>query len=263
MTKKYETILLDIEKGMARLTLNRPELHNAFNEIMIAELTSAFSALSKDPQVRVVVLTGAGHTFCAGADLNWMKKMAGNSRQQNLADAKKLHKMFATIYLCSKPVISYVNGSAHGGGVGLVAASDMALADLEAVFSFSEVRLGLIPAVIAPFIIRKIGEANARECFLTGERFSALRAREMGLIHYQGASDQVREKVTEKISLLKLGAPGALADCKKLLEKLSATQLEKMGMLTSQMIAARRASKEGQEGMVAFLTKRTPNWVLE
>lgn len=261
MVDKYKNILLEAEDGVATVTLNRPEMHNAFNEEMIGELVRAFAELSRDSRVRVVVLTGAGESFCAGADLNWMKKMAGFSKAQNLADAKRLHQMLTSVYRCSKPIIAHVNGAAVGGGTGLLAAVDIAIAEEKALFSFSEVRLGLIPAVISPFVLRKIGEANAREFFLTGERFSAAKAQEMGLIQYHGASDLVREKIKEKIEMLKNGAPGALADSKKLIEKIAGSLLDKAGKFTSKAIADRRASKEGQEGMVAFLTKRKPDWV--
>lgn len=260
-TTKFQHILLEAEDGVATLTLNRPELHNAFNEEMIGEMTKAFTDLSKDPRVRVVVLTGAGASFCAGADLHWMKKMAGFTKAQNLADAKRLNQMLMSVYRCAKPVIAHVNGAAIGGGTGLVSAADIAIAEEGAVFSFSEVRLGLIPAVISPLVIRKIGEANAREYFLTAERFSAAKAQEMGLIQHHGSPDFIREKIQEKISLLKQAAPGALAAAKKLVENLFSLPLSKAEAFTTKLIAERRASVEGQEGMVAFLTKRKPKWM--
>ncbi len=262
MKNNYETLLLEHEAAVTTVTLNRPELHNAFNETMVAELSQVFSFLNHDGETRVVVLTGAGKSFCAGADLNWMKKIAGFTKKKNLADSEKFHQMLTAVFRCSKPVLAYVHGSTLGGGTGLVAAVDIALAEDDAVFGFSEVRLGLIPAVVSPWVIRKIGEKNAREYFLTGERFSAAKAQEMGLIQYHGASDVVREKLNEKIQMLKQGAPGALAECKRLIEINSSSRLEKLGPITATMIAKRRASAEGQEGIVAFLTKKKPNWVL-
>lgn len=261
MAKSFETLLVERDQGVTTVTLNRPELHNAFNELMIAELSRAFTEFGKDPETRVIVLTGAGESFCAGADLNWMKKVASYSPAQNKADALKLHKMLLAVYRCPKPVIARIEGAVMGGGTGLVAVADMAFASQDALFGFTEVRLGLIPAVISPFVIRKIGEANAREYFLTGERFTSLRAQEMGLIQYQGTPEYVYEKLQDKIKELKKGAPGALADCKKLIEKVAAQTLDKVGVFTSGQIAARRGSKEGKEGMVAFLTKRKPEWM--
>ncbi|MFO1463621.1 MAG: enoyl-CoA hydratase/isomerase family protein [bacterium] len=260
MAKKFETLLVERDQGVTTITLNRPELHNCFNETMIAELARACAEFGKDPETRLIVLTGAGESFCAGADLNWMKKVAAYSPAQNKADALKLHKMLLAVYRCPKPVIARVNGAAIGGGTGLVAAADMAFAEQDAVFGFSEVRLGLIPAVISPFVVRKIGEANAREYFLTGERFTAERAQHMGLIQYQGTPEEIQEKIQEKIQLLKLGGPEALADCKRLIESIGGQGLDKVGSYTAGRIAARRGSKEGKEGMVAFLTKRKPNW---
>ena len=260
MTKPFETILVERDQGVTTLTLNRPELHNAFNETMIAELSKAFAQFGKDKETRVIVLTGSGESFCAGADLNWMKKVASYSPAQNKADAMELHKMLLAVNRCPKPVIAVVNGAAIGGGTGLVAAVDIALAEEGAMFGFSEVRLGLIPAVISPFVIRKIGEANAREFFLTGERFSAAKAQEMNLVQFHGSGEFLREKVQHKIRQLKQGGPTALSDCKVLIEKVAGQPLDKIGAFTSGQIAKRRGCTEGKEGMVAFLTKRKPEW---
>jgi len=258
----YETLIVEGEEGVAKITLHRPDLHNAINETMIAELTKVFLQISKDKQIRMVLLTGSGNTFCSGADLHWMKKIAGATKAQSVADSKRLHEMLMSIYQCEKPVLAHVNGPAIGGGVGLVAAADMAFAHEGAEFSFSEVRLGLIPAVISPFVVRKIGENNAREYFLTAERFKAHKAKEMGLINYCAVPDQLEEKIAEKIKYLKQAAPGALADCKKLIQKIRTFDLDELGDITAEMISERRTSAEGQEGMVAFLTKRKPNWIL-
>jgi methylglutaconyl-CoA hydratase len=261
MSSSFETLLLDVDDGVAKLTLNRPELRNAFNEVMIAELAKAFQAIAKNDRVRVVLLTGMGEAFCAGADLNWMKKVAGYTPKQNAADAKKLHEMLLAVYRCPKPVLVHVNGPAIAGGLGLVAAADMAFAVEDAVFSFSEVRLGLVPAVISPFVIRKIGEAKAQEYFLTAERFSARQACEIGLINYAAIPDRLEDKIREKIDLLKQAAPDALAECKTLIRKVAGLSPEQAGAYTSGLIAKRRASPEGKEGILSFLTKRKPNWM--
>jgi len=261
MTKPYESIIASVDQSVATVRLNRPDLHNAFNETMIAELGHAFDTLGADPAVRVIVLTGAGESFCAGADLNWMKKVAGYTPKQNLADAQTLHDMLWKVRSCPKAVIARVNGSAIGGGLGLVAAADMAFALDTAVFSFSEVRLGLIPAVISPFVIQKIGAAQASELFLTAERFGAARAKAIALINDLGNADQVDGEISEKIRLLMQAAPGAIAEAKKLIQEVLGSELESAGKITAEKIAARRASPEGQEGIVAFLTKRKPNWV--
>ncbi len=260
MAKSYETILIDSQGAIATVTLNRPELHNSINDVMISERTKALSELAKDPAVRLVKLTGAGESFCAGADLNWMRQTASYTKQQSLADSKKLHQMLLGIYQCPKPVVIHVNGLAMGGALGIIAAGDMAFAEESAVFSFSEVRLGLVPAVISPFIIRKIGEGKAREFFLTAERFTAKQAHQMGLVNYVGIPDQLQDMIAARIKWILQGAPGALADCKALIQKVSGMNLEEAGDYTSELLTKRRISAEGQEGMVAFFTKRKPNW---
>ncbi len=263
MKSSYQTILVETSNILTTVTLNRPEVHNAFNEEMIAELTQAFLSLSKDPKTRVVLLMGNGPSFCAGADLHYMKKMAGFSFAKNQGDAKKLHRMLDSIYTCSKPVIVKAHGAVMGGGLGLVAAADMALAIEDTMFSFSEVRLGLIPAVISPFVIKKIGEGNAREYFLTAEKFSAQKACEMGLIQYRGIPEEIEEKLSQKIQSFKTVAPGAVADCKKLIQSVVGKTPTQALAITTRGIAKRRASVEGKEGMKSFFEKRKPNWVTE
>lgn len=260
MADDFENLLVEVADGVATVAMNRPELHNAFNEGMIAELGRAFRTLGKDAAVRAVVLTGKGESFCAGADLNWMRKVASYTPKQNQADAKTLHDMLFAVYSCPKPVLALVNGAAIGGGLGLVAAADLAFAAEDAVFSFSEVKLGLVPAVISPFVIRKIGAGHAREYFLTAERFGAARAREIGLVNYSAARGPLELLLAEKIKLLKQAAPGALAAAKDLIDRVAGTDLKKAGAFTSGLIAKRRASPEGQEGILSFLTKRKPNW---
>lgn len=256
-------LLLELKDGVALVTLNRPEIHNAFNDEMIYELTLVFQELAKAEAVRVVLLNAAGPSFCAGADLNWMKRMADYRFEENQADAKVLHNMLYAVMTCPKPVIAHVQGAALGGGVGLVAACDMAFAHEEALFGLSEVRLGLIPAVISPFVIRKIGETGASEFFLTGERFSAAVARDLGLVQGMGAPEEIRQVIQAKIAALKNCAPEAVAASKQLIREVVSSEWKNVGELTSQRIAERRESKEGREGMTAFLEKRKPNWVVK
>jgi methylglutaconyl-CoA hydratase len=257
----YQTLLIDIKDQVATVTLNRPDVHNAFNDILILELIQAFTELGKDPDLRVIVLTGAAPSFCAGGDLNWMKKSASYSREQNIEDAKKLHEMLFTIYRCPKPVIAKVNGATLGGGMGLLAATDIAVAYKTAMFGLSEVRVGLIPAVISPFVIRKIGAARFRELTLTAERLSAMQAKEIGLISQSGDPEQIDEVVEVKIKALKAAGPEALAESKKLVEEVAHLDLDKAAEITARYLAERRASPEGQEGIDAFLNKRKPKWM--
>lgn len=259
--KNFKNLLVETDQGVTSIILNRPNLHNVFNSEMIAELSRLFISLSSEPGTQVVVLTGAGDSFCAGADLHWMKTAAEYSFEENQADAEKLHQLLMSVYTCAKPVIARVNGPALGGGVGLVAAVDMAFAEANAVFGFSEVRLGLIPAVISPFVLRKIGEKNAREYFLTGERFLAERAKEIGLIQEMGTPDEIENLISQKIKALKSGGPTALAECKKLIREINGKALDQVGKETAKRIAQRRASAEGKEGINAFLEKRKPKWV--
>lgn len=254
-------LLLDKNEGLTLVTLNRPELHNAFNETMIAELKDLFQELESDSDTRVILMNGAGKSFCAGADLNWMKQMAGYSDKENKADALKLHEMLTAIDQCSKPVVAHVHGAVLGGGTGLVSVCDLAFAHEQTVFGFTEVKLGLIPAVISPFVLRKIGETNAREFFLTGEKFSALVAREMGMVQGVGETDELQIVLQGVIKQLMTSAPGAIAACKKLIRDVMSAKPEEVGEITSQRIAERRASDEGKEGMSSFLEKRKPSWV--
>jgi methylglutaconyl-CoA hydratase len=247
--------------AVARVTLNRPDLHNAFNEVMIQELQSTFAAFNRQSEVRVVVLQAESKSFCAGADLNWMKKMVDYTFEQNVEDAHALAAMLRTIHDCPKPVIARVHGAAFGGGVGLVAACDMAVAVENATFSLSEVKLGLLPAVISPFVLKKIGSGNAHRYFLTAERFSAAEALRIGLLHEivrdANALDAAVDRLIE--ALLNNG-PEAVAHCKVLIEQVCHMEWNRAVDITTKMIAERRSSREGQEGMKAFLEKRSPNW---
>jgi methylglutaconyl-CoA hydratase len=249
---------------VARVTLNRPALHNAFNETMIEELQAAFNGFNKSSPVRAVILQAEGKSFCAGADLNWMKAMVDYSFQQNVEDAHALASMLKTIHNCPKPVIARVHGAVFGGGVGLLAACDMAFATDAAIFCLSEVKLGLLPAVISPFVLKKIGQAHAQRYFLTAEKFSAAEASRIGLIS-EALPDvhSLDQKISNIIQALCANAPEALSQSKVLIEQVIHFDWERAVDITTKMIAERRISMEGQEGMKAFLEKRPPAWSLE
>jgi methylglutaconyl-CoA hydratase len=257
---KFTTISYSLDNKIAKINLARPEVHNAFNEVMIAELTEVFSRISQDDSARVVVLTGNGESFCAGADLNWMKKMINFSYQQNLEDSLKLAELFYLMYSLPKPIIARVNGAAIGGGTGLVAVCDIAIAAEKAKFSLSEVKLGLVPACISPYVIRKVGEGRCREFFLTGERLSANRALELGLVNQVVPLENLDQAVEEKAKQLISSGPKAIAMCKELLKKVPGMSFNEAKTYTADMIASMRIGDEGQEGMNAFLEKRKPKW---
>ncbi|MFL5784164.1 MAG: enoyl-CoA hydratase-related protein [Bacteriovoracaceae bacterium] len=247
-----------VEKnGVAEIWLNRPELHNAFNAEMIQELTSAFSTLKN---VRLVILSGKGHSFCAGADLNWMKAMKDYSKEENFKDSKQLAKLFSTINECEVPVIGRVNGHALGGGVGLVSVCDYVIAVEEALMGFTEVRLGLIPAVISPYCISKIGESNARAWMLSGERFTATDGMRMGLVHEVVRAGTLEARIQEIEKRFLAAGPEAAREAKKLVRGV-VKNLKGSEDFTCQMIADRRVSAEGQEGMRALLEKEKPAWM--
>lgn len=249
------------DRGVAFVTLNRPEIHNAFNDRLISEITEQFELLDADSSIRLVVLSGEGRSFCAGADLNWMKSMVDYSMDENIEDSRNLAKMFQTINYFSKPVIGKINGHALGGGVGVVAVCDYAITHEKAKFGFTEVRLGLVPAVISPFCINKIGESNARAWFLSGEMFQGAQAKHMGLIHEVTTLENFDTRVDEVIeSHLKAGPEAAIA-AKVLINDVLATDEEDLETYTCTEIAKKRISKEGQEGMKALLNKEKPNWV--
>jgi methylglutaconyl-CoA hydratase len=252
------------EGPIARVTLSRPELHNAFDEDLIAGLARTFSELARDDTARVVVLAGAGKSFSAGADLNWMKRASAYDEENNRDDARALEAMLRAIDDCPRPVIGMVQGAAIGGGVGLVAACDIAVAGDAAVFGTSEVRLGIVPAVISPFVVRAIGPQQARRYFLTAERFGAEEARRIGLVHEVVPTERLESRVLEIAGEILKGGPLALADAKRLV-RLVETMPQGGSILaeaTVGMIAERRASEEGKEGISAFLEKRKPAWIL-
>jgi len=256
----YKTVIFEIKDLVANVVLNRPEVHNAFNEVMIKELTEIFEKLSKNDSIRVVVLTGNGKSFCAGADLNWMKKVINYSYEENFDDSFKLAELFYLIYSLPKPTIAKVNGSAIGGGTGLVSVCDIVIASENAKFSLSEVKLGLVPACISPYVVRRIGESKAREFFLTGERLTAEKAQKIGLVNEVVPPEDLDKKVDEKTKQLISSGPEALKWCKELLEKIPLMNLDLASSYTAEVIAKLRISNEGQEGMNAFLEKRKPRW---
>ncbi len=260
-TKEYKTILFAAKDEVARISFNRPEVHNAFNAVMISELDDAFEKAETDESIRVVVLNGTGKSFCAGADINWMREIIHYSFEQNLEESLHLAELLHKIYAMPKPTLAMVNGTAIGGGTGFIAACDIAIALEEAKFGLSEVKIGLVPAAISPYVIRKIGESKAREYFLTGRRISARKACEIGLLNEVVSSEKLEEKVDDIVSLLLTSGPNALASCKELIHKVPQMSFEEAKTFTANMIAELRVSQEGQEGMSAFLEKRRPNWV--
>jgi methylglutaconyl-CoA hydratase len=260
---EYEHLRKMGDGAVVTVTLARPKSHNALNAVLIEELTRCFEEISDDERVRVVVLAGEGRSFCAGADVGYMRDTADFSYEENLEDARRLAMMFWTIDECPKPVVAKVQGAAMGGGAGLVAVADVAVVEAEASFAFSEVRLGIAPATIAPFVVRKIGTSHARSLFLTGERFGAERAREIGLVHELVSEDELDAAVEAKIEALLGGGSVAQATVKALLRRLETTEPMDAPGLTSRVISELRTGEEGQEGLAAFLEKREPRWRAE
>jgi methylglutaconyl-CoA hydratase len=254
-------IKLTAADDVATVTLDRPDVHNAFNEVVIGQITEAFTALGRDGNVRVVVLAAAGRFFSAGADVKWMRSMVEYSVEENLADAMALANMLRAIRECPKPVIGRVHGAVYGGAVGLVAACDFALAVAEATFALTEVKLGILPAVISPFLQEKMGPGNLRRFALTAERFDAAEARRIGLIaEVVETAAELDERIAFYAGLLKKNGPEAIAACKEILRDIQAVDWETATDRTARCIAQRRVSDEGQEGLRAFLEKRRPAW---
>lgn len=260
-TTDHTCIDVEIGDGVAYLRLNRPELHNAFNETMIAELTQAFAALDADPAVRVVVLGAHGNSFCAGADLNWMKRMSGYGFEQNFNDAQALAEMLHTLNTLSKPTIARVHGATFAGGMGLVAACDIAIAAQDVEFCLSEARLGLSPATVSPYVIAAMGERQARRYFLTAERFSAAEAFRIGFIHDIAPAAELDAKIDDLLRHLLATGPLAVAACKELVRAVAKAKIDRdLISDTATRIATIRANDEGREGIRAFLEKRKPAW---
>lgn len=250
------------DKGIATITLNRPKVHNAFDDELIHRLHLTLEQLDIDTSVRVVKLAANGKSFSAGADLNWMQKMANYSQKENLADAMELTHLFQVLSYISKPTIALVHGAAIGGGVGLVAACDIAVASTKAVFQLSEVRLGLVPAVVSPYVISAIGPRAAQRYFLTGERFSAKDALHLGLVHEVTDEDKLEDAATLFCDNFLQNGPCAMAEVKKLTNQVrNAKFSNKLLTETAKFIARVRVSQEGQEGIKAFLSKKRPNWI--
>ena len=258
----YKTLTVAVRESVALIALARPEVHNAFDETLISELTRALQALDGDDAVRALVLLGEGKSFCAGADLNWMRKMAGYGPAENLADATALATMLMTLDRLSKPTIARVHGAAFGGGVGLVACCDIAFAAQDATFSLSEAKLGLIPATIGPYVVAAIGARHARRYFLSAERFTAAEAFRIGLVHDLYPFDELDGRINELLGALLLAGPRAQSEAKTLIRAVGQRPIDD-GVIadTAARIARVRGSPEGREGVAAFLGKRSPAWV--
>jgi len=254
---------LKIEAGaVANVTLSRPEVRNAFNDEVIAELTQAFTRLGQDPQIRVIVLAAEGPAFCAGADLNWMRRMADYTHAENLADAAQLAEMLRVIYACPKPTVARIQGDVYAGGMGLVAACDMAVSVEAANFCLSEVKLGLYPATISPYVIRAMGARAAHRYFLTAERFDAAQALRIGFVHAVVSAEQLDATLAEITQALVSASPNAVKECKTLLHDVAGKNIDATLIAhTVQGIASIRASADGKEGVQSFLQKRKPAWM--
>ena len=258
----YQTLTITIADKVATVTLDRPDLRNAFNEHAIAELALAFDELGRSDTVRAIVLAANGPSFCAGADLNWMKKMAGYSHEENQDDALRLADMLRTIYLCPKPTVAKVQGDCYAGGMGLVAACDIVVAVDTAGFCLSEVKLGLIPATISPYVIKAMGEQAARRYFLTAERFDAVEAHRIGVAHEVVAADALDATVAGIVKALVNNSPNAVKEAKTLVREIVGQPVDDALLNdTAGRIAAIRSSLEGREGVASFLEKRKPTWL--
>lgn len=257
-----KTLLVEEQRSVVSVTLNRPDVHNAFNDELIREASEVFTSLEKRTDVRVIVLRGVGPNFCAGADLNWMSRTVSYSREENVRDSTLLAKMFALIDECPHPVVGRIQGAAIGGGVGLVSVCDVAIATPRSKFGLSEVKLGILPAVISPYVISKIGQSHARALFLTGERFDAARALQIGLVHRIAESEEDLDRLTrETVDQLLSSGPEAVRACKKLIRHVGASERVDAIAYTIDAIAERRISPEGQKGMSSFLNKERAPWI--
>lgn len=255
-----DTVTQEQTGSVLTVSLNRPDQHNTLTPTLMAELTRVFAGLPGREDVRVVVLTGRGRSFCAGADLAFMRAAAGYDFDQNVADGQAIFDLMLAVDHCPQPVVGRINGPAIGGGVGLVSCCDIVVAVERASFAFSEARLGIVPAVISPFVLSRIGPSAARELFLTGERFDARRAQAIGLVQHVVAEEELDAVVAGRVAQLLQAAPGAQATVKELIHTVAFRPKENVRDYTAETIARRRASAEGQEGMSAFLEKRKPYW---
>jgi methylglutaconyl-CoA hydratase len=257
----YQTILIQSAKNITTIWLNRPEVHNAFNDLTIRELADALKELEKDDALRAVVIRGKGKSFCAGADLNWMKAVREYSYEENFRDSLDLCRLLNNIYTFPKPVIAVVHGAAIGGANGLLAACDIAICEEKTTFSLSEVKIGLIPACISPYVIKRVGEPIARELMLTGKRIKAPEAEKLRLVNRSLPETELENYLNETLNLLLSSGPKAVEDCKRLIfDVVNTWTLDQTSEKTAKLIAKQRLSDEAQEGMMAFLEKRNPNW---
>jgi len=257
-----ETVLTAVSgRGVATVTLNRPEVHNAFDDALIAALIATFERLAVDPAVRIVLLTGAGPSFSAGGDLQWMRRMAGYSHAENVADAAELGRLMRLLDTLAKPTVARVHGAVFAGGIGLVACCDIAVADQDSIFSVSETRLGLVPAVISPYLVRAMGPRAARRYFLSAERFTAAEARRLGLVHEVVPAAELDPTIERLVAAVLEGANGAQARSKRLVAEVADRPIEDSVIdITVRAIAEARASDEAREGLAAFFEKRKPRW---
>lgn len=262
---EYQSIMTEVDGSVGILTLNRPKRHNALDEQLIAEITVGLQELESDERVRAVVLSSTGKSFCAGADLGWMKRAADYTPEENLRDANRLAELMSTLNELAKPTIARVQGAAYGGGVGLIAACDIAVGTYDALFTLSEVKLGIVPAVISPYVLAAIGERYSRRYMLTAERFSAAEAYRIGLLHeLVPGEEQLDEAIAEILESLLANGPHAQAECKELIRVVAGQPIDAQTIdETAQRITRVRASPEGREGLAAFLEKRAPNWLAE
>ncbi|MEO8460558.1 MAG: enoyl-CoA hydratase-related protein [Dokdonella sp.] len=259
-----KVILSTTREGVARITLNRANVHNAFDDRLIAELTAELERVGSDPAVRIVVLTGEGGTFSAGADLNWMRGMVAASEADNRADSLRLARLMRTLNFLPKPTIARVNGSAYGGGIGLIACCDMAIGVIDGKFSLSEVKLGLVPAVISPYVIAAIGARQARRFFIGGEVFDASEATRVGLLHQSVESAELDSAVDRAVHWFGKGGPVAQREAKQLALRvggMTVESAERVDVQNAELIARLRVSIEGQQGLAAFLDRQSPPWV--
>ena len=256
-----ELIEIAADGPVVRVTLNRPEVRNAFNDDLIARMTAWAESVAAGGRARVAVLSGAGKVFCAGADLTWMSKMVGYSHDENVRDARAMARMFEALDVLPIPLIGRIHGAALGGGAGLAAVCDIVVAADDAVFAFTEVKLGIIPAVISPYAVAKIGRSAARDLFLTGARFSAERAREIGLVHAVADAAELDRVVAKYVNDLLTSGPEAVAAAKRLIADIASRPRDGVSQFTAEATAERRVSSEGQDGMKAFLEKRPPSWL--
>jgi methylglutaconyl-CoA hydratase len=257
----YETLELVRDGATLNLRLNRPDKRNAFNGTVIEDLTHAFTAVDGDPDTRVVLLSGNGKSFSAGADLAWMIEQSGLSEADNASGAARMATMFLRIARCQKPVVVRIHGHALGGGSGLAAAADIAIATESTQFGLTEVKLGIVPAVISPFVMQKIGAGRARALFLTGERFDGREAERIGLVHKAVTEDRLDQEIERVVGELLSSGPAAVASAKRLIQAVGALSLEDAIPITAEWIATLRSTSEAKEGMGAFLDKRKPSWM--